>query len=479
MKKTQMKKTLFLALMLTFLSVLMFAQQGVLYDPEGVLKKAQAKSTIDPQSTKISGKISALAGKTIMTVYGRTIDTVQVANDGTFSVNIKVQEDEVLIRIMGVPEVLAVMAGKGKQVNFTVNGNEVVFNGDNPNYNSYIASFHSINRVWTDKKITGYSNFGTFKVEVDKYFTTLNEKLNAIENKSAIADLKKELDSAQKPLYFKYGSANSKINKVEVYNDKDFIKFANEIDVNDRRMLEEAYGVEPITYLIELRLKWEIEKYPNTYKGANSSINYYTAISNLVTDSDIANKLSTKHFNMYLTILIDKNSEETFSAFRKVATDPNSLEKLTKRYNDLKELSPGKMAPDFGLLDVNGKKIMLSDLRGKNVYIDIWSTWCGPCIQEIPFVEKLHEKYKNSKNLEFVSISVDDDIKAWKNKLAEDKPSWKNFVAEGGYNSSLNKKYFITAIPRFLLIDKDGKIISINALRPSSPDIEKYLEPYL
>ncbi|MFA5850111.1 MAG: TlpA disulfide reductase family protein [Bacteroidales bacterium] len=182
---------------------------------------------------------------------------------------------------------------------------------------------------------------------------------------------------------------------------------------------------------------------------------------------------------MYLVILIDKYAEETFSAFKKVATDPNSLEKLTKRYNDLKELSPGKMAPDFGLFDVNGKKIMLSDLRGKNVFIDIWSTWCGPCIKEIPYIEKLHEKYKNSKNLEFVSISVDDDIKAWKNKLAEDKPSWKNFVAEGGYNSSLNKKYFITAIPRFILIDKDGKIISVNALRPSSPDIEKYLEPYL
>ena len=63
-------------------------------------------------------------------------------------------------------------------------------------------------------------------------------------------------------------------------------------------------------------------------------------------------------------------------------------------------------APNFNLPNQNGETISLSDLKGKYVYIDVWATWCGPCIAEIPSLKKVEKLYHN-KNIEFVSISID------------------------------------------------------------------------
>jgi thiol-disulfide isomerase/thioredoxin len=79
----------------------------------------------------------------------------------------------------------------------------------------------------------------------------------------------------------------------------------------------------------------------------------------------------------------------------------------------------GKIAPDFTLLDSAGKKVTLSDYRGKNyVLVDFWATWCGPCRAEFPALKVAQEKYKN-KGLVILGVSIDADYVKWKTKLAE------------------------------------------------------------
>ncbi|MDE7073904.1 MAG: TlpA family protein disulfide reductase [Odoribacter sp.] len=81
-------------------------------------------------------------------------------------------------------------------------------------------------------------------------------------------------------------------------------------------------------------------------------------------------------------------------------------------------IAEGQPSPSFKYLDIHGKEVSLADLAGKYVYIDIWATWCGPCCQELPFLEKLEKKYKG-KNIYFVSISFDQDRKAWEKMVKE------------------------------------------------------------
>ncbi|WP_187376705.1 MULTISPECIES: TlpA family protein disulfide reductase [Butyricimonas] len=123
----------------------------------------------------------------------------------------------------------------------------------------------------------------------------------------------------------------------------------------------------------------------------------------------------------------------------------------------------GAMAPDFEMEDENGKMVKLSDFRGKAVFIDVWATWCGGCVAGLPAFIALKEQYKDQKDVVFLTIS-DDGIEA--------KARWKNFLKEKKYSGIvphliINKEkdqftenYCITGIPRYILIDKRGKIVN-------------------
>ncbi len=128
----------------------------------------------------------------------------------------------------------------------------------------------------------------------------------------------------------------------------------------------------------------------------------------------------------------------------------------------------GSKAPDAELTTPDGKKVKLSSLlNGKFTYIDVWATWCGPCCKEIPFVEKLVEKYKGNNKVQFLSISIDEDVNAWHKKLENDKPAWPQYIINGEAGEKFSKDWGIQGIPRFIMINPDGTIFSSDATRPS------------
>ncbi|WP_369047742.1 TlpA family protein disulfide reductase [Tenacibaculum sp. UWU-22] len=155
-------------------------------------------------------------------------------------------------------------------------------------------------------------------------------------------------------------------------------------------------------------------------------------------------------------------------------------ESAMKRVSALEKLAKGNISPSFvDYENFKGGKTSLSDLKGKYVYIDVWATWCGPCVREIPALKALENQY-HGKNIEFVSISTDKNTRnggSW--EKAHDK--WKKFVADkqlsgiqlwSGKDYSFQQAYQINSIPRFILIDPQGKIVDKNAPRPSSPEIK-------
>jgi peroxiredoxin len=150
-----------------------------------------------------------------------------------------------------------------------------------------------------------------------------------------------------------------------------------------------------------------------------------------------------------------------------------------KRYEELYLFAKGTPGYDFELKDVNDKTYTLSDFKGKVVVMDIWAMWCGACLNEMPYFQKVEEAFKDRTDIEFIGLSHDG--------LAR-KDVWKKFVAKNGctnvqllanYNESVGKYYKIEAIPRYLIFDKEGKIVTVDAPRPSDPAFKKLIEQTL
>jgi len=149
---------------------------------------------------------------------------------------------------------------------------------------------------------------------------------------------------------------------------------------------------------------------------------------------------------------------------------------LTRTYAEKHEifskLPKGKISPTFTYPDINGKNISLNSLKGKYVYIDVWATWCGPCTVQIPYLKKLEESYKD-KNIAFVGLSVDtqENKSQWEAMVKQRGLKGYQVLADNDFRSNFVQEYYIKGIPRFILIDPEGKIISPDAPRPSEPSL--------
>lgn len=171
--------------------------------------------------------------------------------------------------------------------------------------------------------------------------------------------------------------------------------------------------------------------------------------------------------------------EDGYDFFMENVTDDEALEQAEELCANALLLSPGTPAPDIEFEDLSGKVFHLADFAGKPLYIDLWASWCGPCCQEIPYLAKFAESLGKNPEIVCISISIDDERADWTAKLEEEKPSWPQYIATAQGQASISNRYFISAIPRFLLIDPEGKIASVNAPRPSSPDLLESLKSLL
>lgn len=137
--------------------------------------------------------------------------------------------------------------------------------------------------------------------------------------------------------------------------------------------------------------------------------------------------------------------------------------------------APSPIFTDFE--NHKGGTTSLTDLKGKYVYVDVWATWCGPCKVEIPHLKKVEEEFAD-KNIAFVSISIDreKDHQKWVDMVNEKQLGGIQLFSDANWKSDFVTAYYIDGIPRFLLIDPDGNIVTPDAPRPSSPKLKVMLE---
>ncbi len=218
--------------------------------------------------------------------------------------------------------------------------------------------------------------------------------------------------------------------------------------------------------------------------NAASIIDYmkdqFAGIDSVLTNEGNKKSLWMTLGSMFMMYSPSENDVQDFFAAvePQLSRAPMVKERIMEVYESMKpKVSNGDVVPtDPVIISPDGSKCHLSDLLGKSVvYIDIWATWCGPCCREIPYMEKIVEQFKGNEGITFISISRDDSRQAWLKKLDRDKPEWPQYIFDKSSGDEFMNAMGITGIPRFLLIGKDRKFISVDAERPSNEKIAEIL----
>lgn len=211
------------------------------------------------------------------------------------------------------------------------------------------------------------------------------------------------------------------------------------------------------------RQRYDLEKINLFYKGPIKGITLYRKAN-----YDTYMFSSVKELNDY-----KKQNKQYLVAISNPQMKAGLDKHFAEKEAELSNTQPGKPAPQFTLPDAMGKTHKLDDFKGKVVYIDLWASWCGPCREETPAYRALYHKYQKDKRIAFMSIAVHDAVKNWKQAIAEDKPDWLQLFDKDG---AVATQYAANMIPKFILIDKKGKIIDFTTWPPSNL---KELEPML
>jgi peroxiredoxin len=117
-------------------------------------------------------------------------------------------------------------------------------------------------------------------------------------------------------------------------------------------------------------------------------------------------------------------------------------------------IAPATAAPDFTLHAMGGPNLRLKEQRGRVVMVNFWATWCGPCRQEMPQLNRLYEKYKSS-GFVLLGVNVDDDVAKAAELAAK---LGVTFPVLLDTEKTVSKLYDVSTMPSTMIIDRDGKV---------------------
>ncbi len=187
--------------------------------------------------------------------------------------------------------------------------------------------------------------------------------------------------------------------------------------------------------------------------------------------------LLAKNIDYWMALIgIGSPIDTMYSQFKTQHANSLYLGFIEKRYQRFLATSSGHPAPQIKGISLNGDSVSLANFKNKVIYIDVWASWCGPCIYEIPFSQKIQNAFEGRDSVVFLNVSVDQNEKDWRDALLAH-GDWKGSHILSDF--SIYKTYNIVGIPKYILIDKSGRIVTSDAPRPSSNELENQIRDLL
>ncbi len=399
---------------------------------------------------------------------------------GNFSFTTELPENTLDVSIYVNDDIFGVHLEKGKttHIDITRNGRnwDATFSGDNADlsavYSAYTKAYDIMKYFAMDPSES--KSYEEYDQLADSEHAALATKINALKSKkwrnyyTQLSDGMYDWTKVRIIMDDQY-ETGKKLTDYPYYNE-----VVARINPNDDMAVK--------TNLLSVWYGAELDKVTDDDTSTDSYITGMGIIEKNITNPKCRKSFVNQIAHMYsLMGGEDGGTNKFWERFKEFAKDyPQIIEKYEKQVTSKIFITKGADVPYSPVLTrPDGTKINLSELKGKFTYIDIWATWCGPCVKEIPHLEKVAEHFKNNDKVQIISISTDSDKDAWLKKIENDKPIWPQYILDGLESSQFMQAWGISGIPRFIMLDKEGKVFEADAIRPSDESIIATIEAQL
>ena len=424
--------------------------------------------------TVITGKITnKTSGDFSIESFDRTFEkTLEVSEDGTFADTLIVDGNSYVLYDSENPIFMHLESGYNLNVTYDATDfdNTLTITGKGSEINNYLLS-----KQKNQKKLFGNSKeiYSLDEAEYkEKRSSSKDTQLALLESTKGIPEgyLEKEKRNLNYSYFYKlndYQGAHRYFTKQQDFEVTE--GFLNELEGLDYNNVDDFEFSQDYKRLVTSNYRKQATDL-SIKDSIENDIAFLTTVRALAHEV-IKNGLLFDHATFGITYT--KDLDTYYNTYLANSTDEDNNILITEKYNKLQALSIGKPSPQFvNYENYKGGNTSLSDLKGKYVYIDVWATWCGPCLGEIPSLKKVEKQFHDN-NIEFVSISIDKipDHEKWKTMIEEKELGGIQLFADNDWKSKFVTDYQIQGIPRFILIDPEGNIVDANALRPSNPEL--------
>ncbi|TAJ09202.1 AhpC/TSA family protein [Marinilabiliaceae bacterium JC017] len=439
------------------------------------------------QSITIKGKIENPASD-IVTLYNPTLDKTDTLSfnqeDGTFMAEFPLEKDYFVRIINGETAVpLYIEPGNDLVLNFDVKAlnenqeNPATISGHGSENSSFLWKLNEINieegmRTLLTKPATSFDSL------VQDNYAKKTKAIEEIKNKPAYSttfldkiSLITKIEMAEKYHYYNIYHPRFAPQDTTPIPDR-FNEYGKDIPLDNAAYFNEirqykGHVMRTYRQQIDDKLKGlNIDRFSINYTNRN-----FDEIIALNAAQEIKDELGKWLISSY-SYRADSIKEIIEKRYTEVLRNEKYLQEFEQMLKTINSLQPGTTAPAFAYPDMEGNMVTSKDLAGKVIYIDVWATGCGPCRQELPHLKELEEQL-HDQQVAFVSISVDRNKEAWEKLIKEKEMKGYQLHAPGGWNAQIVKDYAIQGIPRFILIDKEGKLVDPNTTRPSNPETKE------
>lgn len=391
--------------------------------------------------------------------FWEAIDTLSLV-EGTFQDTISVPTGYYFLANGEMELRIYLQSGKNLSIDFNTQdiNQSLSIGGKGAKENAYLMS------AWNSRTFFDYRNLdeASFLLQSDSVknqsLTRLENTINLDEEFSFLEKNSILIEHAIRVSQFERRKALMLKNPAYKVSDAYPNAFEN-IDLNEPRLLK--------TYSYTHLLSNYVGSQVHNSEGYAASADFYVLFQEYLAQSKLAPEIKDRLGleNSEFGFVYSKSKDKYYETYLNYVQNESYKNSFISSYDAL-NTNKGVASPNFKFKGFDDKWYTLDDFKNKYVYIDLWTSWCVPCIAQIPQLKALGEKFKEKVHI--VSIAWNDDYNSWKKMVIAQELEGIQLFAENK-NDEFFKFYDVedSGIPRFILLDKQGNIIETRAEPPT------------